>query len=157
MNKMRKIAMFTLITVMLMGNVMSVNAAWITSYPVQSRSSYSARYTRAIQVMLLNDTTTTRSQINKAGGADGVFGSGTDSAVRTFQKARGIAVDGICGYDTYSKFNARIYNNGKSGSWTYYDGKAPFDVKWCNLRKNSSDASLQCYGYNGSWYVWFPA
>lgn len=36
-------------------------------------------------------------------GADGDFGSGTDSALRSFQKAKGLSVDGICGPATWKK------------------------------------------------------
>ncbi|WP_120633914.1 peptidoglycan-binding protein [Ruegeria sp. EL01] len=35
-------------------------------------------------------------------GADGIFGSGTEQAVRDFQKSAGLAVDGIAGPDTFS-------------------------------------------------------
>lgn len=34
-------------------------------------------------------------------GADGKFGSRTDTAVRAFQKASGLKVDGICGPKTW--------------------------------------------------------
>ena len=37
------------------------------------------------------------------GGFDGIFGSGTRSAVEQFQKAEGLAVDGIAGKNTWSK------------------------------------------------------
>lgn len=36
-------------------------------------------------------------------GVDGIFGSGTHSAVREFQKTRGLAVDGIVGQNTWRK------------------------------------------------------
>ena len=36
-------------------------------------------------------------------GADGSFGSGTESAVRDFQRKKGLAVDGICGPKTWAK------------------------------------------------------
>lgn len=37
------------------------------------------------------------------GGFDGVFGSGTLSDLKRFQKAEGLTVDGICGRNTWSK------------------------------------------------------
>lgn len=36
-------------------------------------------------------------------GVDGIFGSGTDSAVRKFQKNNGLTVDGIVGKNTFEK------------------------------------------------------
>jgi hypothetical protein len=36
-------------------------------------------------------------------GADSVFGSGTESAVKAFQKAKGLTVDGVCGPATWAK------------------------------------------------------
>ncbi len=36
-------------------------------------------------------------------GADGDFGSGTESAVKKFQKAKGLSADGIIGTDTWNK------------------------------------------------------
>ena len=36
-------------------------------------------------------------------GADGDFGSGTESALRSFQKTKGLSVDGICGPKTWAK------------------------------------------------------
>lgn len=35
-------------------------------------------------------------------GADGDFGTATDKAVRTFQKSKGLTVDGICGQNTWN-------------------------------------------------------
>jgi peptidoglycan hydrolase-like protein with peptidoglycan-binding domain len=34
---------------------------------------------------------------------DGVFGAGTNSAVRSFQSAQGLGVDGIVGDNTWNK------------------------------------------------------
>ena len=36
-------------------------------------------------------------------GADGSFGSGTESALRSYQQAKGLGVDGICGPKTWAK------------------------------------------------------
>ena len=36
-------------------------------------------------------------------GADGDFGSNTDKALRAYQKAKGLSVDGCCGPSTWAK------------------------------------------------------
>lgn len=40
-------------------------------------------------------------------GADGDFGNGTLTAVKNFQSANGLTVDGICGANTQAKLNAK--------------------------------------------------
>ena len=59
---------------------------------------------------------------------DGVFGSGTQSAVKAFQKKMGISVDGIVGDKTRAKFAAKKYETGKKNfladeiAWTQENG-----------------------------------
>ena len=54
-------------------------------------------YVTLLQTMLIN-----RGYSCGSAGADGVFGTKTDSAVRTFQKAAGLVVDGIVGPKTWA-------------------------------------------------------
>ena len=46
---------------------------------------------------------------------DGIFGSGTQSAVKAFQRAMGISADGIVGKNTRAKFKAQGYALGTTG------------------------------------------
>ena len=48
-------------------------------------------------------------------GADGIFGSGTKSAVRAFQRAYGLSVDGLAGVNTMAKLRS-VYS-GRGGHW----------------------------------------
>lgn len=65
---------------------------------------------------------------------DGNFGSGTKSAVRSFQKAMGISADGIVGVNTRAKFKANEYATGKKNfssdeiAWTQ-DGGREFIIR----------------------------
>ena len=42
------------------------------------------------------------------GSADGYFGSGTEDAVRAYQQARGLQVDGVAGRATLRKINSDV-------------------------------------------------
>lgn len=46
---------------------------------------------------------------------DGIFGSGTQSAVQAFQRAMGITADGIVGNNTRAKFKLKGYASGTTG------------------------------------------
>ena len=56
---------------------------------------------------------------------DGIFGSGTQSAVKSFQKAMGVSADGIVGNNTRAKFKAKGYAKGTTGvekdQWAWID------------------------------------
>jgi hypothetical protein len=56
------------------------------------------RTVKAMQILLINYGFSCGSA-----GADGVFGNGTQNAVKTFQKAKKITQDGICGEKTWEK------------------------------------------------------
>ena len=50
------------------------------------------------------------------GSADGIFGTKTESAVRSYQKAKGLSVDGIVGTNTYAKlFTDCLLKDGSRG------------------------------------------
>ncbi len=72
------------------------------------------------------------------GKVDGIYGSNTEGAVRKFQAAKGLSVDGICGSATLAALGigktATVLRKGSSGSgvrqiqtrlanWGYYSGK----------------------------------
>ncbi|MCH1984504.1 hypothetical protein MCG98_18280 [Ruminococcus sp. OA3] len=83
----KKIGAFLLISILVIGNVIPVSAAEMSGFPMLSSSSYTSRYAKAIQVMMLNYNSTTRRYITQTGGADGSYGQGTVNAVqrnRTF-------------------------------------------------------------------------
>lgn len=52
-------------------------------------------------------------------GADGDFGSGTDSAVRAFQKANGLTVDGKYGAKSKAKLETLVANKKKASTHTH--------------------------------------
>jgi len=71
------------------------NATW-PALTILTQQGDSGAKVRAVQ-----------SQLRESGYAvtvDGIFGSGTYSAVRSFQSAKGLGVDGIVGDNTWSKF-----------------------------------------------------
>ena len=65
--------------------------------PVLKKGSKGASV-KALQILLIGNGISCGSY-----GADGDFGSATDEAVRAYQKANGLAVDGIVGVNTWSK------------------------------------------------------
>ncbi len=52
----------------------------------------------------------------RTGGLDGVFGAQTNTAVRNYQKARGLSVDGIIGCNTWRSLQADVVGTGKTNT-----------------------------------------
>lgn len=50
-------------------------------------------------------------------GADGIFGDGTESAVRNFQSAYGLTVDGLAGVNTMAKLKSVYASRNTSSNW----------------------------------------
>lgn len=56
------------------------------------------------------------------GNLDGTYGSGTESAVRNYQRKAKISVDGDCGVETWSVLTAQVLGSGGSGGSGGSDG-----------------------------------
>lgn len=78
------------------GNVASKPVSWTLDRLLKNKSPYM----RGTDVMNVQKALISNGYSCGSTGADGVFGSDTDSAVRAFQKAKGLTVDGIVGENT---------------------------------------------------------
>lgn len=90
----------------------SVDVQPVTESRPTLRKGSRGEYVTLLQTQLIN-----RGYNVGSTGADGVFGANTDSAVRAFQKANGLTVDGIVGPKTYAALDkvpeapaATLYN-----------------------------------------------
>lgn len=149
---MKRVFALILAVVLSVSAMIPAQAAEMGTFPYQNTSSFSAQYTRAIQVMMLNYNTTTRAYITGSGGVDGSFGPATKNAVTAFQTARGLSADGSCGPATWASLRSSLIANGTSGSYRLYKGPTPYYGNQYNMRQyNTSGGSWHCY-YNGTWY-----
>lgn len=52
----------------------------------------------------------------RTGGLDGVFGTQTNTAVRNYQRAKGLSVDGIIGCNTWRSLQEQVVGSGKTNT-----------------------------------------
>lgn len=125
-------------------------ACWRSTLRLGSRDA-SVKY---LQTRLLAFGGTPASHIRNSGGADGVFGSGTDKAIRAFQSHFGIGVDGILGAQTWSQVGCsslegdRVWTKHTHGiSMSHFladrTSRLPSNADWSNdVCSNSPDTGL---------------
>lgn len=147
-----KIASLLLAGMLCVGTALPVNAAEMATFPYQNRNSFSKSYTKAIQVMMINYNTTTRSHIMKSGGIDSSFGPATAEAVKAFQRAKGLTADGSCGPATWAALRKSLMSNGKEGNYRLYRGPSPYYHHKKNMKQyDSSGGSWYAYNAGGTW------
>ncbi len=109
------LAVVVVMLVCFCGTALASSAQWST-FPQQSIYYYDS-YAHAIQAMMYRYSYTTRTQV---GGIDGIFGNGTDSAVRTYQDAEGLSVDGIVGSGTWGRLWTELTARNVDGNYQNY-------------------------------------
>ena len=76
------------------------------------------------------------------GKLDGTYGAGTQSAVRNFQRAAKIEVDGACGNETWGKLNAMINGTGNATDTTITDFGAVTSIEKASWDYGDNGAEL---------------
>jgi hypothetical protein len=100
----------------------SLTPTWVHTDRRQSPSACSGggyptlrRGSRSVYVLILQDALNTAGFA--AGELDGAFGSQTESALRSYQRARSLSVDGVAGCAVWRRLMAEVVGNGrKSGT-----------------------------------------
>ena len=84
--------------------------------PACSSGGYPALENGSISnyVCILQDDLTTLGY--DTGGLDGVFGSGTEEAVKSYQKKEGLTSDGVVGCNTWRSLQEAVVGKGKSST-----------------------------------------
>ncbi len=99
------------------------------SFPLQEKGDNNG-YVGVIQQTLLYYNTTTYNAITSSGGCDWAFGSGTYTAVMSFQSGNGLVVDGVVGSKTWNvianRFHPETMNNRTYEYYGWFQGDESF-------------------------------
>lgn len=112
---LRIIVSLTLIVVMCCGLMVSSNAALSLEWQERVKDlgicqqGSSGGPVKVIQRYMLCYNSVTELYAYRAGGVDGSFGSGTASAVRSFQSYEGLQIDGKVGPATWTQMSTTMY------------------------------------------------
>lgn len=115
------------------------------SFPKQEKGNNNG-YVGAIQQALLTYNNTTYNAITSTGGCDWGFGSGTYTAVMSFQSDKGLVVDGVVGTNTWnaiaSMFHPETAQNRTYEYYGWYSGGESFYriIYVNNLNSTSADS-----------------
>lgn len=153
---LRIIVSLTLIVVMCCGLMVSSNAALSGEWQVRMKSwgnykqGTSGGPVKVIQRYMLCYNSVTELYAYRAGGVDGSFGSGTASAVRSYQSYEGLEIDGSVGPATWTRMSTTMYVSGSDVKQSnYYGGNPELDHK--NVNGNIWEFSTYTiYPYNNT-------
>ena len=140
-----------IVTSVIFGRVRKVDAGPMAGFEPQNMYNCTTRYTRALQIMLVNYNSATRSYIMQNGGIDGSFGTATYGAVYTFQSMTGLSPDGSCGPLTWAMLNSVLISLGLIDSYVCYKGQDQYAGTSC--MKHTPNSTMTWFTY---WsYYWY--
>ncbi len=119
----------------------------VGTFMISGLSTSAASYSTVKKGSQGADVKTLQTMLNKVDDAgltvDGIFGSGTEKAVKNFQKANGLTVDGIVGKNTWTALEKQ-YNtsNLKIGSGNYNPGTLTQGKSYSIKGKITSDYKI---------------
>ena len=101
----------------LLGLVMALTAVLLLAFPAQKAVAATVNLKKGSQGQLVK---TVQQKLKDwgyyDGNIDGIFGSGTEGAVKYFQRTNGLTADGIIGPATAAKLGIQLANNGTNSS-----------------------------------------
>lgn len=101
----------------LLGLVIALSTMLLLAFPAQRATAATVNLKKGSQGQLVK---TVQQKLKNwgyyDGSVDGIFGSGTEGAVKYFQRTNGLTADGIIGPATAAKLGIQLANNGTNSS-----------------------------------------